>query len=267
MLTYLSFILIFIGVPLVLTILLYIWKYIHEDEIQKNNIKNLLLALLILSIIAFIYTTPWDNFLVENGVWFYDSSKVLGIIIGFVPLEEYTFFVVQTLLIGLLYGLFLLKQKDQDDIQYRFFSKGRITSLISLLIIWIVALTTYTNKIESLTYLNLILLWGIPPVMIQLIYGSDLLWLVRRKVLLGIVLATFYLAVADAIAIFEGIWTIRTTTSTGVLLGGILPIEEFLFFLVTNILIIFALTLIIDSRSRKRFENLYSKVRGIVHRT
>jgi lycopene cyclase domain-containing protein len=166
-----------------------------------------------------------------------------------------------------LFGWFLLEQKHQDEIRYRFYSKGKLAFVIGLLIIWIGAFLTFINNIEPLTYLNLILLWAIPPVMVQLIYGSDILWLDRRKVLIGIVLTTFYLAVADALAIFDGIWTIRTTTSTGVLLGGILPIEEFLFFLTTNILVIFGLTLIIDSRSRKRFDKLYSKLRGVVYRT
>ncbi|MHA1944639.1 MAG: lycopene cyclase domain-containing protein [Candidatus Hodarchaeales archaeon] len=267
MLTYLSFLLIFIGIPLILTSLLYIWKYLKGDEIQKNTIKKILLALLVLTVIALIYTTPWDNFLVENGVWFYDSSKVLGIIIGFVPIEEYTFFVVQTLLIGLLYGWFLLKQEDKEDSLYNILSKTRVVSLTGLLIIWLLAFITYIGSVEPLTYMNLILLWGILPVMIQLVYGADLLWLTKRNIIFAVSLATFYLSAVDALAIVDGIWTIRTNTSTGILIGGILPIEEFLFFLTTNILIIFGLTLIIDSRSRKRFDKLYSKVRGVVYRT
>lgn len=59
------------------------------------------LGLLGLVLIAVAYTTPWDNYLVATRVWFYNPSLVLGIILGYVPLEEYVFFIVQTLAVGL----------------------------------------------------------------------------------------------------------------------------------------------------------------------
>ena len=37
-----------------------------------------------------------------NGVWSYDTGQVNGIVLGVVPLEEYFFFVLQTLVTGLL---------------------------------------------------------------------------------------------------------------------------------------------------------------------
>lgn len=47
---------------------------------------------------ALVYTTPWDNYLVATGVWYYDRARVWGILLGYVPLEEYLFFVLQTVL-------------------------------------------------------------------------------------------------------------------------------------------------------------------------
>ncbi len=266
MLTYLSFLLLFIGLPLVITIGFYISKFLQANVTEKKLILNILLALFILAPIALIYTTPWDNFLVENSIWFYESTKVLGIIIGFVPIEEYSFFVFQTLLIGLLFGWLFLRRENETETNSVFFSKIRVLPMIALISIWVMALITFINGIEPLTYLNLILLWGIPPILIQLVYGADILWLRRHDVFSGISLSTLYLGAADAIAIFDGIWTISKGTSTGLLILQILPIEEFLFFLTTNILIIFGLTLIIDSRSRKRFDKLYSKGKGIFFR-
>lgn len=55
-----------------------------------------------LALIAVAYTTPWDNFIVANGVWTYDPARVWGIILGYVPLEEYLFFVLQPALAGLV---------------------------------------------------------------------------------------------------------------------------------------------------------------------
>jgi lycopene beta-cyclase len=58
------------------------------------------LALALHAVIAFVYTTPWDNYLVYREVWGYPPGRVLGTI-GYVPVEEYAFFVIQTLATGL----------------------------------------------------------------------------------------------------------------------------------------------------------------------
>ena len=85
---------------------------------------------------------------------------------------------------------------------------------------------------------------AIPPLALQFLYGADRLWVHRRSALLAALPPTLYLAAADALAIGEGIWTINPTYSLGLNLGGVLPIEEFLFFLLTNCLIAFPLILI-----------------------
>ncbi|MCS6801819.1 MAG: lycopene cyclase domain-containing protein [Chloroflexota bacterium] len=65
---------------------------------------RLLWTLGALSSVAVAYTTPWDNLIVLNGVWDWDRAKVVGRTIGVVPLEEYCFFILQTLATGLLAG-------------------------------------------------------------------------------------------------------------------------------------------------------------------
>ena len=53
-------------------------------------------AVITLPILAVVWTTPWDNYLVASGVWRYNPKKVWNVILGYVPLEEYLFFVLQT---------------------------------------------------------------------------------------------------------------------------------------------------------------------------
>jgi 15-cis-phytoene synthase/lycopene beta-cyclase len=53
-------------------------------------------AVIMLPILAVVWTTPWDNYLVASGVWRYNPKKVWNVILGYVPLEEYLFFVLQT---------------------------------------------------------------------------------------------------------------------------------------------------------------------------
>lgn len=50
--------------------------------------------------VALLYTTPWDNYLVARGVWGYPEGRV-WFTVGYVPIEEYLFFVLQTVLAGL----------------------------------------------------------------------------------------------------------------------------------------------------------------------
>ena len=74
--------------------------------------------------IALIWTTPWDNYLVANRVWWYEPSLVTGITLGWVPIEEYTFFVVQTLMAG-LWVLALMRRLPLPDTQFRARPKAR----------------------------------------------------------------------------------------------------------------------------------------------
>ena len=57
-------------------------------------------AVITLPILAVVWTTPWDNYLVASGVWRYDPKKVWNVILGYVPLEEYLFFVLQSLAVA-----------------------------------------------------------------------------------------------------------------------------------------------------------------------
>ncbi len=62
-------------------------------------------------LVALVYTTPWDNYLVATGVWYYEPVRVWKVILGHVPLEEYLFFALQTILTGLI-ALGLWKEEN-----------------------------------------------------------------------------------------------------------------------------------------------------------
>ena len=102
------------------------------------------------------------------------------------------------------------------------------------------------------TYLALILVWALPPVMLQTAFGTDILWHYRRLVIPGVLIPTIYLSAADSLAIQSGTWTISPTKTLGIHFPGGLPLEEFTFFLVTNVLIVFGMTLMLARESRRR---------------
>ena len=104
-------------------------------------------------------------------------------------------------------------------------------------------------------FLGLIVL-ALIPVLIQLAFGADILWRHRWKVLTAITVTTLYLSYADALAIGSGTWTIDPQQSLQMYLGGVLPVEEFIFFLLTNTLVVFGMTLVLAEESQPRAEAL-----------
>jgi lycopene cyclase domain-containing protein len=89
----------------------------------------------------------------------------------------------------------------------------------------------------STLYMGLIMAWAAPVLALQWIVGGHHLWKAKKLVLAAFVPPSIYLCIADAIAIWNGVWVISEETSTG-LMVGVLPIEEILFFFVTNLLVV-----------------------------
>jgi putative membrane protein len=52
-------------------------------------------------VIVFVFTTPWDNHAVKLGIWDFPEDKIL-FRIWRLPIEEYGFFLLQTISVGLL---------------------------------------------------------------------------------------------------------------------------------------------------------------------
>jgi lycopene cyclase domain-containing protein len=75
------------------------------------------------------------------------------------------------------------------------------------------------------------------------VVGRRDLWPRRRTIAVAIALPTAYLCGADAVAIGAGIWIIHADRTLGLRLGD-LPLEEAIFFLVTNTMVVQAIALI-----------------------
>ncbi len=89
---------------------------------------------------------------------------------------------------------------------------------------------------ERFTYLALELGWALPPILLQWLVGWWLFKRQRRAWLLGILIPTIYLSLADSMALGI-VWTISPSRSLGLLIGNV-PVEEILFFLLTNTLVV-----------------------------
>lgn len=250
--TYFSFLGLFLAIPIVLMLGL-TWRDARRGvRLPRRFASYPAWAILLLHVgLALVYTTPWDNYLVATAVWWYDPTKVTGIVLGYVPIEEYTFFLVQPVLTGLWLLFWLRRQPDEVE---RGWENGRLrlTSLAILGLVWLGMVWMLLAGWQPGTYLALILAWALLPVMLQIGFGGDILWRHRRLVLLGLLPITLFLAAADALAIADGIWTIDPAQSLNWFIGGILPVEEFIFFFITNLLVVFGMILFLAAESQQR---------------
>ncbi|WVW82877.1 hypothetical protein I302_104889 [Kwoniella bestiolae CBS 10118] len=95
MFTYMQIHLYFVIPPIILLGLVY-HPLIGRREVLK---------VLWLGFMATIWTTPWDNFILSQEGWSYPPHSIIGKI-GYVPIEEHLFFILQPILIILLHSIF-----------------------------------------------------------------------------------------------------------------------------------------------------------------
>lgn len=88
--TYGRFLLLFLVLPLGLLFL--------RADVRRGPWRPLLLLLPL----VYLATTPWDSWAVAHGLWDFPEGKTWGVRLFRLPLEEYLFFGLQTLLTGLL---------------------------------------------------------------------------------------------------------------------------------------------------------------------
>ena len=212
-------------------------------------------------LLALLYTTPWDNYLVATSVWWYDPALVVGTTLGYVPVEEYLFFIGQTFLVG---TAFLAAARLLPPFDRPFLSRPhlRLWSTCLAMSTWMYGIFLLGSGKVSGTYLGLELAWGLIPLSFQLGFGADIIWHYRRPVVWTLVPATAYLSLADAFAIQSGTWTISAEQSLGIAVGGILPLEEFIFFFMTSTMVVFGVTLFIAKPSHERARWIPGKLRN-----
>ncbi|KAH7317536.1 Squalene/phytoene synthase-domain-containing protein [Rhexocercosporidium sp. MPI-PUGE-AT-0058] len=192
--------------------------------------------------IAVVSTIPWDSYLIRRKVWTYPSHVIIGPTLFDIPAEEVFFFVIQTYNTSLLY---LLLSKPVFHPAYLPSQKHQMTqwnlghAILALLVtgggclVW---------RGHEGTYLGLILAWAGPFALLLWSLSSDLLLnLPYTSTVAPIAIPTVYLWVVDTLALKRGTWTIESGTKFGVHLWDGLEIEEAVFFLATNILIVFGL--------------------------
>ena len=258
--TYFGFLLRFLLLP-ILVFLAITYRDNKKDK-QANGFRNgraVWMGIAVHVLLALLYTTPWDNYLVATGVWYYNPALVTGLVIGYVPIEEYTFFVVETILSG-LWWWFLARRLSAPQKEFRPNKALVYVSTCVLILTWLLFTYFFFFGDAKWTYLSITVFWALPAILPQLLFGADILWHYRKLVLLGLLVPAAYLSLMDIVALKETTWSISEGQTMGILFFGILPLEEVVFFFITNVLIVFGMTLLLANVSQERFAEIRSRL-------
>ena len=264
--TYFGFLLRFLVIPIIVFLAITWWDNKNNKTARGfQNGRAVWIGIAIHIFLAVAYTTPWDNYLVATGVWYYNPKLVTGIVLGYVPIEEYTFFVLETILAG-LWWWFLIRRSPlcpnpslKGRGEFKPSKPTRLIAFFVLLVAWMIFTIIFFSDNQPLTYLSITLFWALPAIFPQMLFGADILWHHRKLVVLTILIPSIYLSLMDIVALRATTWSISSAQTTGILFFGILPLEEIVFFFITNILIAFGMTLLLSNESKQRFSDWKSK--------
>ncbi|KAI9144742.1 bifunctional enzyme CarRP-like protein [Paraphysoderma sedebokerense] len=196
------------------------------------------LKLSFLAFMAFTYTTPWDNYIVYKGAWGYCDTCVIGRV-GWVPYEEYMFFIIQTLMSG-LFASIIFQFGDLPTHHLVAAKQSEAIRFIPLTFFLAMGVWGWQNGIPGTPtfYLGSILWWIAPIISLQWAIAAHYIWRQRKRASFCIAVSTLYLCWIDTTALREGAWEIMGDATTGIMVNDYLPLEEAVFFFLTNVILI-----------------------------
>lgn len=230
-LTYAQFHALFLVPPLFVLSAVSLWQRPRERLVRP-------LAVAIITVVALVYTTPWDNLLILTGVWEYGEGTVAARLWA-APVEEYAFILVQPL-VGALWLHVCSLVFDPPESVVTVSTRQRVAGVLAAVPIGGAGALMLTA--DATLYMGAILLWAAPVLALQWAVGWPYLWARRKLVAVAVAVPTLYLSAADRFAIENGVWVISPEFTTGLSVVG-LPIEEGAFFFLTTVFVVQGLVL------------------------
>jgi lycopene cyclase domain-containing protein len=201
----------------------------------KGEIEALGLVL----VAVMVFTTPWDNLAAKWGIWGFPREKYSRRI-GYLPIEEYAFFLLQS--VNVMLAVRALFHFVPDWLIGQETDLGIVTliCLAASIIPWAFIafnLRRLRRKVGPCVNYAIHLVWFLPVIYAQWVLAPALFW--GHAGLLALVTAAFgiYYTLADLAAVRAGTWFFDEKQITGVKLGSILPWEEIAFFFLTSLLV------------------------------
>jgi lycopene cyclase domain-containing protein len=211
-----------------------------------------LAALGFVLIAVMVFTTPWDNLAAKWGIWGFPREKY-SLRIGYLPVEEYAFFILQSVNVIMLIRALLHYFPAFKSWDVTIIDEWTHLCLVGSILPWaVIAWQLYLWRKKKGPCVNyaIHLAWFLPVIYFQWVVAPPLFW--HHAGMLAMVTAIFgiYYTVADIIAVKAGIWFFDEKQITGYKFRGILPWEEIAFFFLTSLLVAQSFLLLLPSEMR-----------------
>jgi len=186
-----------------------------------------------------LFTFPWDNWAVKRGVWDFPDDRI-WFRVAALPIEEVSFFVIQTLQVGLVTSalIALYPTNSRQDVT---FNNTALLLIGASMISWLMlgfASRAFRRSNPRFTYAWHLLYWFVPIIVIQWMFGWPVLLPRWYAIVFPAVVIGTLLTVADVWAVKRGIWFFDfSLVSSSRRLWNVLPWEEAAFFYCTSILV------------------------------
>ena len=194
---------------------------------------------LLILLIVMVFTTPWDNWAAYCGIWGFPRAQYWKRI-GWLPVEEYLFFIIQAVeaMLLTLVALRLLGPFQTPGYPWSPSQQGMACGVVVLL--WFFVGVVFRGRFGRQSrghYAWHLLFWFLPVILLQWIIGWPILVERSAVVLLVMVVLGTYLSLADLVAIKYGVWHFDEKQTTGHKVGPGMPWEEAAFFYLTSALV------------------------------
>jgi lycopene cyclase domain-containing protein len=209
-------------------------------------------AVLWVLLAVMVFTAPWDNLAARWGIWGFPREKYT-LRIGYLPVEEYAFFLLQSLNVilairGLLFyfpAWITGDETEPSDATVILL----VASIFPLLVAGVQLRRWRVHAGPAVNYL-LHLGWFLPVIYLQWVLAAPLF--LSHAGLLALVTGGFgiYYTLADLVAVRGGTWHFDPKQITGAKLMGILPWEEVGFFFLTSLLVAQSYLLLLPANLR-----------------
>ncbi len=187
-----------------------------------------------------VFTSPWDNYAAACGIWGFPPGRYL-FKIGWLPVEEYAFFVIQSLMVVFASSIALRILPERTSLAViEPFAPATLAAMGGVLVVWLLAgllLCRLPRRCPCLHYAWHLFYWFTPIIALQWALAWPILTPRADTLALVTLVVGGYLCLADWIAIRAGVWTFDRAQTTGHTLGGEMPWEEAAFFFLTSLLV------------------------------
>lgn len=203
-------------------------------------------------LIVVIFTSPWDNLAAKWGIWGFPREKY-SFRIGYLPVEEYAFFLLQSINVMLAVRALFHFFPDWLVGQETDIGTATLICLAASIIPWsfiAISLRRLRRRAGPRVNYAIHLAWFLPVIYAQWVLAPSLFRGHAGFLLLLTAAFGVYYTLADVVAVRAGIWYFDEKQITGMKLGGILPWEEIAFFFLTSLLVAQSYLLLLASDSR-----------------